>query len=302
MPRYTGPILDPHIHLYRYDPRQYPWLSAPALAPLRRDRLAADYRAAIGDLPIRAAVVIEAVSADPVAEVATVVVEGAGSCGLVGRAVVAHAPLDAADLPDRLDRLARAGPVVGIRDIVSHRPQGLNVSRGADLMARPGFLDGLRVLAARDWLFELMLLPHQLAEAAALLARAPESLRVVVNHAGSPAARDADGFARWRDGMAALARLPAVSVKLSALQCLEPRFGTPAWSVADLHTIVDPLLAAFGADRCAFASDWPVHDRTLPLVQAFDDFLTLTAALSPAEQRTLFHDTAARLYGLTDTG
>ena len=298
MPRYTGPILDPHIHLYRYDPSRYPWLSAPGFEPLRRDHLAADYRAAIGDLPIRAAVVIEAVPTDPVAEVVTVVTEAAASGGLVGGAVVGHAPLDAPDLPDRLDRLAQAGPVVGIRDIVSHRPGGPNVSRSADLMARPRFLDGLRILAARDWLFELMLLPHQLADAAALLARAPESLRVVVNHAGSPEARDADGFTRWRDGMVALARLPAVSVKLSALQCLEPRFGTPAWHVGDLHAVVEPLLAAFGADRCAFASDWPVHDRTVRLVQAFDDFLTVTAGLSPAEQRALFHDTAARLYGL----
>lgn len=297
MARYTGPIIDPHIHLYRYHPERYPWLGGPGLQALQRDWSAADYRGAIGALPITAAVVIEAVATNPVAEVAAIVA-AAGDSAVLGQAIIAHAALDAPDLADRLDQLAAAGPVVGIRDIVSHHPNRPSVARAPDLMDRPGFLNGLSTLAARDWLFELMVLPHQLAQAAALLVRAPAHLRVVVNHAGSPEARDAYGFAQWRAGMAALAQLPNVYVKLSALHCLEPRFGLPDWTVDDLNAVVHPLLQAFGVDRCAFASDWPVHDRTVPLMGAFGDYLALTDGLSSAEQHALFFGTAAGLYSL----
>ena len=83
----------------------------------------------------------------------------------IGAALIAHAPLDAEDIGDRLDACAALSPAFrGVRDILSP-----HVARGPDLLDRPGFLLGLRALAARGLIFEAMLTPPQMQRAAEVL-------------------------------------------------------------------------------------------------------------------------------------
>jgi predicted TIM-barrel fold metal-dependent hydrolase len=98
-------------------------------------------------------------------------------------------------------------------------------------------------------------------------------------------------MARWERGMARLAELPGVIVKVSALQCLDP-----AWTDREFGALVERLRILFGADRMAMGTDWPVHDRHCPAPEALATFQRLAAGWSEREQRAFFHETAAEFY------
>jgi len=288
MALYGGPIVDAHHHLWDYSPGKLPWLDGePALA---RDFRAADYFAAAGRLNIFATVWIEAVAADPLEE-ARAAARLPAQDPRLGAAVIAHAPLDAPDLPARLDALQAAAPALrGIRDIVAVRPGFPSLARHADLLQRPAFAEGLRELARRGLAFDLMLEPWQMPAALAL-ARTLPSLPFIIEHGGSPDFTSPETAALWRHAMLPAAELPNVFVKLSALHCR-----MPGWSDGRLAPPIRMLVEALGVDRIAFASDFPVHDRTVPFERAFDTFRHAVADLSIHEQAALFYDTARRIY------
>ena len=290
MARYRGPVVDAHHHLWRRGRATIPWLAAASNAAVADDYEPADYREAAAGLDVAATVWIEAVARDPLAEAS----EGAElhrSEPRMANAIVAHAPLDAPDISDRLDRLADVAPqLAGIRDIVAVRPGHASFARAPDLLRRPAFAAGLAELARRGLVFDLMLEPWQMADALALARRLPE-LRIVIEHAGSPDFASEEGTQLWRDAMMSAAALPNIAVKISALHCR-----MPGWTDARLAEPIRDLVEWFGPSRLAFASDFPVHDRTVPFARAFESFAEAVSDLSGQEQAALFHDTARRLY------
>ncbi len=290
MPLYSGPIVDAHHHFWRHRPGARPWLDRePDLA---RDFGPAEHAAALAGITVTATVWIEALAADPLAEAAEAQAVAADMPHFC-TAIVAHAPLDAPDLAARLDALEAAAPnLAGVRDIVAVRPDGSGFARAPDLLRRPAFLAGLAALAARGLVFDLMLEPHQMADALAAVDRVPD-LAVAIEHAGSPDLATPEGTVLWREAMRRAALRPNVSVKLSALHCR-----MPGWTDAALAGPIRFLVATFGPERIAFATDFPVHDRHCPAARGLDTVRLALADLSGTEQRAIFHDTARRLYDI----
>ncbi|MCX5496153.1 amidohydrolase family protein [Kaistia dalseonensis] len=290
MALYDGPIIDAHHHLWTFDAAELPWLAAEANAPLARDFGAEDYGTAAGDLPIVATVWIEALARSSEREALAACAVRRRTLWLCN-ALVAHAPLDAPDIADRLDALRAALPRLrGIRDIVAVRRGANSFARRPDLLERPEFLEGLRALAERNLAFDLMLEPWQMKDALRLVKRLP-GLQFIIEHAGSPDFSSDEGAALWQGAMKAAAAYPNVAVKISALHCR-----MPGWTDERLAGPIRALVDWFGVDRLAFASDFPVHDLSCPFRRAFETLGRAVAVLSPAAQRALFHDTAQALY------
>jgi len=291
VPAYAGPVIDAHHHLWRARPGAHPWIEGNAA--LARDFTAADHAAAFAATPIAATVWVEALAADPEAELAAAEAERQASRGRVASALIAHAPLDAPDIGERLDRLAAISPALrGVRDIVSAGAGRPSPARHPDLLARPGFRAGLAALAARGLVFDLMLRPHQMPQAARLLSALPD-LRVAVEHAADPWDQSPEGLAAWRAGLAALAALPGAVLKVSALQCHDP-----GWSRDSLRRLMDAMVESFGPERLAWGSDWPVHDLACPGPVALEALRDVTADWPAPAQHALFAGTAAAVYGL----
>ena len=289
---YDGPIIDAHHHLWRYHPATYPWLSDPRLESLRRHMDGATYRAAAGALDIRGSVWVEALACNPLAE-AIAAEQVHVSDPTLNNAIVAHVPLHAPDVEARLDALRAAVPHLrGVRDIIAARLDGADLGRDADPFFGPAFEHGLQAVARHDLVFDLLVEATQLRDAARLFRRLPQ-VRVVIEHAGSPDFAVSGGTALWRDGLTAMARLPQVAIKISALHCRHPDWTDEKLAV-HIRTIVD----LFGPDRVAFASDYPVHDRTCAFERAFLTFRRSVCHLPTSVQTRLFHDTAVALYRL----
>ncbi|MCC5975074.1 MAG: amidohydrolase family protein, partial [Rubellimicrobium sp.] len=290
-PRCDAMIFDAHHHLWTLAPGSHPWLDDPARAGLRQPAGPADYLAAFPGEDIIGTVWIEALAADPEEELRQAEAVRLASGGRIATALVAHSALDAPDIGARLDRLMRLSPALrGIRDIVSAAPGRATFARAPDLLSRPAFARGLAALAERGLSFDLMLLPHQMQEAATVITRHP-TLSVAIEHAGSPEDQSPEGLAQWEAGLAALAAHPGTILKVSALQCLDPD-----WSDATLAPLLATMARHFTPARLAWGSDHPVHDRACPGAEALACLRRLTDRWAEADRDSLFRRTAAAFY------
>ena len=222
---YSGPTIDPHIHLWDLGMDRHPWLrhagdAIQALGDLdaiRRNYLVDDYLRDAANQNVVASVHIEAAwdrSDDPLAEIEWL--ETLDKSSGVAIRYIGFADLTAPGVGEALDRLAEVRRCVGVRQMLSWHP----TESAKCFAARPGianetdFRRGVALLARHDQILELMLYPYQ-AEDVAQLARDFPNQTFIVNHCGSPIDRDRDGMALWRGGVELLGSAPNVQIKIS---------------------------------------------------------------------------------------
>jgi len=102
-----------------------------------------------------------------------------------------------------------------------------------------------------------------------------------------------DDAAEWRTGMALLAALPNVSVKVSGLG-----FAVRPWNAEKARSRVLETIDVFGTDRALFASDFPT-DRLFASFEATLGMLAAAVAdFGESERRALWGRNANRVYRL----
>ena len=149
----------------------------------------------------------------------------------------------------------------------------------------------LDALSERNLLFELMTHPDQLRSAAAQLS-AFDDLVVVVEHTGWPRSNSDEEHSLWRTGIDALAGLGGnVMCKLSGLAM---PFGSI--SVDAFAPWIEYAIGAFGADRCMFASNFPVDSMYGTFDELYAVFGSVTAGLDGDARDKLFAGNAERVY------
>jgi L-fuconolactonase len=254
---------------------------------LDRPRLMAQLDDERGACEIEALVWIE-VAADPgqyLQEAAYV--EGLARTDPRIRGLVAHAPLErgAAVRPD-LEKLAAHERVRGIRRLVQDEVD-------AAFCLRPGFIEGVRLLADFDLSCAIGVYHRQLASAVELVRRCPD-VRFVLDHCGKPGIRD-KLMEPWRTHITALAALPNVWCKISGLITEADHQN---WTPAQLRPYIDHALERFGFDRVMFGSDWPVSEQTHRYGAWVEVVDRAVEDASEDERRKLFRDNAIAVYRL----
>ena len=71
-----------------------------------------------------------------------------------------------------------------------------------------------------------------------------------------------------------------------------------AWLVEDHRAIVLETIALFGAERCMFASNFPVDGLIASFDAIYRGFKEIVADFPRTDIEKLFHDNAARFYRL----
>jgi predicted TIM-barrel fold metal-dependent hydrolase len=295
-------IVDPHQHFWDLERNYYPWLCDPEPIPfrygdysaLKRTYMPPDYRSDAGRrYRVVKTVHVEAEwdRADPVAE--TVWLESVAAKHGLPSACVAHAALDGEGVAEILALQAARPMVRGIR----HKPHAAaspeDARRGAaGSMDDPKWRSGYALFERHGLSFDLQT-PWWHLDAAAELARDFPRTQIVVNHTGLPADRSAEGLAGWRRGLEIAAAQPNVALKISGLG----RRGLP-WTVEANGPVIRDAIAIFGAERCMFASNYPVDKLAGPFETIFDGFRAAVTDRTEADQRKLFHDNAVRIYRL----
>jgi predicted TIM-barrel fold metal-dependent hydrolase len=298
-PLYDGPIVDAHHHVWEPKRNNYPWLTTSREVPHRYgdysaimgDYRPADYRRDAAGTKIGATVYVEAEwdPADPIGETryVTAVAEKEG----LPNAIVAQAWLHRENAAEVLAGQAEFDLVRSVR----HKPEGpaspAEAAAGArTLMSDETWRRGYALLARHGLHFDLQTPWWNLTEAAELAADFPDTT-LILNHAGVPGDREPETLRGWRAGMEALARNPNVVVKVSGI-------GMPgrAWTVADNEVIVTTIVELFGPERVMFGSNFPVDALCATFREIFDGFRAITRRWSEADQRTMYWNTALRIY------
>jgi predicted TIM-barrel fold metal-dependent hydrolase len=106
-----------------------------------------------------------------------------------------------------------------------------------------------------------------------------------------PVDRTAEGLSAWRATLELVAAEPNTALKISGLGVE----GQP-WSLAANAPVIRDAIRIFGADRCCFASNYPVDRLVASFDAIFGGFKAAIAELPAEDQRKLFHDTAIRFY------
>ena len=159
-----------------------------------------------------------------------------------------------------------------------------------EFMENDLWLEGFELLSARDLSFDMQIYPSQMA-AAAQLARQNNGTRIVLNHTGMPLGHDPASFNAWRAAMSELSLCDNVSVKISGLGMM-----FHDWTTEMIRPFVRETIKLFGADRCMFASNFPVDSMFSTFETLWTAYRDIVSDLSSAEQDKVFHQTAERIY------
>ncbi len=277
--------IDAHQHFWNLDRVAYPWLT-PAYGPLYRNfeppELAPQLRAA----GIDRTVLVQAANSYADTED---MLRQADTYDWIG-AVVGWVPLQQPEEAGQtLDRYARHPKFRGVRHLIHEEAD-------PDWVVQDRVIEGLRVLAAHELLFEVVaVFPNHLKHVPTLAEHVPD-LTIVIDHLAKPPIKDG-AMEPWATQLAAAARYPTVYAKVSGLNTA----ADPAtWSAADLKPYIDSALDRFGADRLMFGSDWPVCTLA-------GDYATVWAETNRAlegrprpEIDAVLGGTAARVYNITE--
>lgn len=296
----TVPIIDTHQHLWDLSKFELPWLES--VPELNHSHVTKDYLAAASGLNVVKTVYMEVDVApqQQAAEAEHVIALCKNKHVPTAGAVIAGRP--ASDEFKPYIAQFKDGPYVkGVRQVL-HVP---GAPAGTCLGGQ--FVESMRLLGELGMSFDLCMRPDELMDGAKLADRCRET-RFIVDHCGNadPKAFGAAGNKQveeashkaepWRRAIGELARRKNVVCKISGIVVRAPK---ETWTAEQLAPIVNHCLDEFGPERVIFGSDWPVCTLVTSLKKWVGALQEIVAHRTAEHQRLLFHDNAARLYGLT---
>lgn len=286
------PLTDTHLHLWDQERYPYEWVREHAV--LNRSYGLDAFDAACDEVTVGKMIFIECTVSfdDAVARDEVRWVQRLAEHEPRLQGIVAHASLERGTaIRSHLEWLAEQPLVRGVRRLIQDEP-------APDFCLQPSFVDGVRLLAAFDFTFDLCVYHHQLPQVIELIRRCP-NVQFVLDHIGKPPVRD-EVMSPWRERITALAACPNVACKISGvLTEADPE----AWTPDAVRPYLEHAIEVFGFERVLFGGDWPV----LKLAGTYPGWVQLVRDTvrhaSSAERRQLFQDTAERVYrlGVPDT-
>jgi L-fuconolactonase len=280
------PIVDTHVHLYDAKSVSYPWMKGNPILDAPHDP--AVFSTAVAPVVVDKLVFVEvdAAPGQSAAEIAWV--EAAAERDARIQGIVANIALERGrDIEADVAALAQRPLARGVRRLI----QGHLDEPGWCL--RPGYVDGVRIVAEYGLGCEICIKHPQLGDVLRLVEQVPH-VRFVLDHIGKPGIKD--GLVEpWKVGIRTLAAHPNVVCKISGV-VTEADFRT--WTYDQVAPYIAHCIESFGFDRVMFGGDWPV----LELAGNYPGWVSVVdrvvAGSTVAEQRKLFRDNAIRVYRL----
>jgi len=275
-------ITDSHHHLWQYNAQEFDWIDD-SMSTIRRsfgvDDLAniAEQSGVSGFVSVQARQCLDETQA---------LLDMAETCNLI-RGVVGWFNLKDPSVGETLNRFSANKRLKGARHV-------LQSEADPSYCLDPSFGRGIGELTRRSLVYDLLITPVQFEAAIKLVDQHPQQV-FVLDHIAKPPIQPGPIDADWAQRIGELAMRPNVSCKFSGV-LTEVR--TPDWSIDLIRPYFETVLAAFGAQRLMFGSDWPVcllresYQTWLQTVQE------LAVDLSEHEQHAFFSENVEKIYGL----
>ena len=274
--------LDAHQHFWKYSPTRDTWIDE-TMGVLKSDFLPSDLE------PILIANEMQgclAVQADQSEEETKFLLQLASHYSFV-KGVVGWVDLFNTNLEKRLEYFCQNSYFKGVRHIVQAEEQ--------NFMLREDFQEGIAKLNRFDLTYDILIYPHQLESAIALVNQFPEQ-QFVLDHLAKPKIKSRE-IDEWEASIRVLAQCQNVSCKISGMVTEADHKN---WKTEDFTAYLDVVFESFGEDRILFGSDWPVcllaasYESVLAIVEGH------TKHFSTLQKEKLFGKNAARIYKIKE--
>jgi len=289
-PPMSLPVIDTHQHLWDLTKFTLPWHGNDEGNPLRRSFVMSDYLEATRGLNVVKTVYMEVDVApeQQVAEAEYVLDLCRRDDNPMAGAVISGRPASA-EFAAYIRKFADNSHLKGVRQVLH------GGSTPAGYCLQPQFVKSIQLLGELGLRFDLCMRPGELMDAVKLVDQCPQT-KFVVDHCGNMSVTSTDEAlrAKWQAGMKELAERPNTVCKISGIVAT----ANPNWTAADLAPNMNFAMDTFGEDRVMFAGDWPVCTLRATFAQWLGALKEIVAGRSPEFQRKLFHDNAARFYGV----
>jgi L-fuconolactonase len=279
------PIVDSHVHLA--DPQRFGYAWTKNAPSLNRQVLPEHLTRAAAPVKIDQFVFVEVDVDFPqhLAEAEWIASLAKSDPRLKG--MVVALPLErGAAIAGELDQLRRHRILRGVRRLIQNQPD-------PDFCIRPDFIEGLKLLARHDLVFDICIFHHHLPNAIKMVRQCPE-VRFVLDHIGKPGIK-AGLTDPWRQHLKELAALPNVTCKISGVSTEADHKN---WTREQLRPYIAHTIDAFGFDRVMYGGDWHVLELAGTYPQWVEIVDWVVEGASAAEKRKLFRDNAIRDYRL----
>lgn len=291
------PFVDAHLHLWDLEHIHYAWLSPPfsndgpngSTEAIASNYGIDEYLADAAGWNVVGAVHVDAGADAAMALRETEWLSAMADARGMPNGIVAFAALDDPEVEALLAAHAEHERMRGIRHIVNWHSNSKRTYTARDVTGDEAWQRGFGLLAKYGLSFDLQAYAGQFATLATLFARHPET-QVVIDHLGSPIPEERD---LWRAGIAKLAALPNVAVKISGVGFIHN-----PWTVEQVRPYVLHCIDAFGTDRCLAASNVPTDKLFGTLDDTLSAYAGIIADLSEDERRALWGRNTNRIYRL----
>ena len=272
--------IDSHQHFWKFDPIRDAWIDA-SMEKIARDFLPEDLKPLLDQSKIDGCVAVQADQSETETEF---LLDLAGRYDFV-KGVVGWVDLRSPQLSERLEHYCNNSFFKGVRHIVQAEKDGF--------MLQESFLKGIQQLKDFNLTFDILIFPHQLEEAVALVKKNPEQA-FVLDHIAKPYIKDKK-IDQWAKHINQLAAHQNVYCKLSGL-LTEADWNH--WQEEDFTAYLTVIMEAFGTDRMMYGSDWPVcllagsYPHVVRIVENF------ISSLSTDDQKKIMGQNAHHFYNL----
>jgi len=296
MPRYTGPVVDTHHHIWLR--KDVPWLAEPPIPRMfgdyfgiRRDYPVEEFMLDVQPQGVTKSVHVTANWGRPLEESRWL--QSIADKHGFPHGIVANADLTDPDIDVKLKEQKQFPNMRGVRQMLywDSDPVRQSVPR-PDFCNAPEFRRGFALLEKHDLSFELQVYAGQAAYAAELIKAYP-NVRIILVHAGMLTARNTQAIEQWRSALTTMAAFPNLHVKLSGLGMFNGGVTLP-----QARQVIRDTIQIFGIERTIYGSNFPLEKLHASYADFFGVYRTVLAEYSEAKQRAVLHDNAVKFYRL----
>ena len=202
------------------------------------------------------------------------------------KGIVGWVDLQAANVEERLQYYTQYNLIKGFRHV-------LHDETDVDFMLRPAFLNGIKALHKYDYTYDVLIFPEHLPNTAQLIKNNPEQF-FVMDHIAKPDIKN-NGFAEWKNKLAAVAEYPNVYCKISGM-VTETHWRQ--WKPDDFKMYMDAVVKLFSTERIMYGSDWPVCILSAAYADMYNIVHNYFSTFSKTEQDNFFGLNATHFYNL----
>ncbi len=273
-------VIDAHQHFWHYHPGTHGWIND-EMSAIRRDFLPAHLERVLDENNVEGCI---AVQADQTEKETGFLLQLADENNFI-KAVVGWVDLRADDLYDRLVHYKQKQKLKGFRHILQGEPPSF--------MLQADFLRGIALLKDFDFTYDILVYPHHLGAALALVKQNPGQ-NFVIDHLAKPYIKDKK-IDEWKRDIQAIAVYPNVYCKISGMVT---EADWKNWRKEDLYPYLDAVTEAFGTKRLMFGSDWPVCLVAASYQKMMEPVIAYYESFSGTEKEDLFYNNATSFYHL----